>query len=395
MLTNLISFLALTLLTAFSTSGVAIPTPQTAITDTLYLPAIVRAWPPTWDWQAAETVEGIGFSGQAIESVFDAEGRLHLFWDSGISGRPAFVYHAYQGADGWVDSQPVAESLGQSDLGQPPVLDAAGNLHLVWPNEIISGTQTAYRLLYSRFDGSAWRQEEEVYRSLRGVAGWLQIDAAQRLHLYVRDNVNNLVLRHGVQGDGDWAWTAPITFTTTMEWIWPDYAGGVRGYDAASSGHTLYSRWWNDGFAVQDQPIQGLNLSYRRTLLDGTDALHVFWSAQISIPGGSATAAQHQCLNDELILAPVETPSGYVSAASLVADADHRSWFGLGWTADNAVQIALWNTCTLLSTIMAPAAETQFTSLEAIAVDGAASKVCVVRKQFLRETREVVCAVVN
>jgi hypothetical protein len=169
----------------------------------------------------------------------------------------------------------------------------------------------------------------------------------------------------------------------------------VRGYDVASSDYTLYSRWWNGDFVEQDQSIQGLNLSYRRALLDGSDALHVFWSAQISIPGCSATAAQHQCLDDELVLAPVETPSGYASTASLAADADRRGWFGLGWVADNAVQIALWNTCTLLSAAAAPAAETQSTSLEALAVDGAANRVCVVRKQFLRETREVVCAVLR
>lgn len=169
----------------------------------------------------------------------------------------------------------------------------------------------------------------------------------------------------------------------------------MRGYDVASSDYTLYSRWWNGDFVEQDQSIQGLNLSYRRALLDGSDALHVFWSAQISIPGCSATAAQHQCLDDELVLAPVETPSGYASTASLAADADRRGWFGLGWVADNAVQIALWNTCTLLSAAAAPAAETQSTSLEALAVDGAANRVCVVRKQFLRETREVVCAVLR
>jgi hypothetical protein len=396
MLTYFAFFLSVFMVAAFSSPSTADTlTTSTVVTDTLYLPAVVRSWPPTWEWQTAETVEGIGFSVQSIQTVIDGRGRLHLFWDAGISNHPAFVYHAYQGDDEWIDAQPVAESLGQSDLGQAPVLDAAGNMHLVWPNEIISGTQTAYRLLYSRFDGSAWSQEEEVYRSLRSVAGWPQIDAAQRLHLYVRDNVNNLVLRHGIQEDGDWAWTTPITFSTTVEWIWPDYADGVRGYDAASQDHTLYSRWRNNNAALQEQAIQGLNLTYRRTLLDGTDALHVFWSDLISIPGGTATAAQHQCLDNDLTLSPVQTPSGFASVGSVVADVDHSGWFGLGWATDNDVQLVLWNSCTSFSVTTAPAPLFQSTSLEAIAVNRATGKVCIVRKQFLHETREVVCAVLQ
>jgi len=242
---------------------------------------------------------------------------------------------------------------------------------------------------------SAWSQAQELYRSSRGFASWLQMDTAQQLHLYVRETLSNALLSHAIKTSAGWTWVETIELPGEVDLMWPDHADGLRLFDAASQEETIYSRRQDETYSPLRKRIAGLDLRARKTLLNGRNALHVFWTAVVSIPGGSATAVHHQCFGADEQVSRIELPSRYDSAGALHRGVDESGWFALAWTVGREIQVALWDSCIQIEQVTAPSPITQMPSLEAVAVDNATKKVCIVRRAFLDETHEVVCALLQ
>jgi len=389
-------FLVFCLSILISTLAPVVGDPAISISETvtysLRLPVITKTWPPIWEWRTTETVEGIEFSAHSVQSLFDDQGRLHLFWDMNLLSSPHFVYHAYRSDNGWIDAYPVAQSLGNSSLGQKPVLDGAGTLHLIWPNDVISNTQTVYRLLYAGFRNDSWSQAEEVYVSTSRSSGWLQVDTSQQLHVYIRDDADVKQLKHGMKTPSGWIWLDSIELPDSVHWIWPDHSDCVRVFTGVSADETKYSRWCAGNYDPYESKISGVDIRRRDTLLGGENALHVFWTETISIPGGSATAAYHQYLGENQTPLPAEIPSGYDSIGSLYGNVDATRWFVLAWSVGSDSHVALWDGSTFVGTATAPASIGFWTSLAGVSADRSSGNICVIRRQGLDETHEIACA---
>ncbi|MBK8795037.1 MAG: hypothetical protein IPM07_00840 [Anaerolineales bacterium] len=115
------------------------------------------------------------------------------------------------------------------------------------------------------------------------------MDTAQQLHLYVRETLSNALLSHAIKTSAGWTWVETIELPGEVDLMWPDHADGLRLFDAASQEETIYSRRQDETYSPLRKRIAGLDLRARKTLLNGRNALHVFGTAVVSIPGGSAT----------------------------------------------------------------------------------------------------------
>jgi hypothetical protein len=86
--------------------------------------------------------------------TIDAQGQVHLLWDTNSSDVPQYIYHAYLTATTWTSPTYIAYSLGTSRVMFPPVVGPGGKIHSLWTNERASGD--ADRMLYVFFEDGQW-----------------------------------------------------------------------------------------------------------------------------------------------------------------------------------------------------------------------------------------------
>ncbi|MBI3960447.1 MAG: hypothetical protein HY328_16665, partial [Chloroflexi bacterium] len=95
--------------------------------------------------------------------AFDGDGRMHLVWDGNTSGDPGDlnayqIYYARQSGAGWTTPVNISQTATYSFLSAL-ALDGDGHPHVIWMEEdtnLGQGVHIFDRILYQRWDGSAW-----------------------------------------------------------------------------------------------------------------------------------------------------------------------------------------------------------------------------------------------
>jgi hypothetical protein len=104
--------------------------------------------------------------------ALDGQGRLHFLWSdskwssSSDSQKSAIWERIYTGS-GWTPNAEVTQfNENQAINGFDVTTDLTGTLHLAWSEGlIVNGAHTGLDIYYQSGDGTAWGQEDLVYRS--------------------------------------------------------------------------------------------------------------------------------------------------------------------------------------------------------------------------------------
>jgi hypothetical protein len=365
-------------------------------THPLYLPLVVGVTDstPRWQWTPALDLELSPSPNNAPRAVIDRNGQLHLFWDTSRS--PRFIYHTYFNGEAWTDPQPIAETLGISEIHEAPVVAPDNTIHIVWNNNLKIDTQTVNRLMYASFDGSDWSVEEEVYRPANSARGRPHFDSAGSARItLLESNIFTLMARQLSRTESGWMPSNVIKPENTLYLqAWPDIDGGIRLYGAKafSSNQWFFSHWINGDFHVLDQPFTG-TLYNRRTQADTTGNLYVFWTGQVPIPGGQVTGVYHQCINSNLVWNEEEVLTGQNAGTTPIATSDQASSVAIAWreSQDESYWFTTWEGCTQTSKEAIPL--TSGVQLSAVSLSHTPVKVCAVARYLYGSTRyQVVCA---
>ncbi len=293
----------------------------------------------------------------------------------------------------------VAASLGESELASPPIVDAAGTIHLLWHNELIPGGTT--RVLYAAFRNDAWTPEEEVYRSPYNyfrLIGVPRTDSAGRLYALITNTPYNGQVYYITRGAS--GWQTPIFVINTPSSASfiaeADWSGGVHIYEDQSATPPLmwYSHWRNGSFVVQNRPISGL-INRHEAALDGLNNLHLFWIDYVPVPGGSVYGLYHQCLKDNRDLLPAEIASDQQAVSAPIIAADERSRVAAVWNEydPKRVRLAVWTGCDRTdATTVAPLSGTNW-SPRAVTISATPERVCMLLLDNYYPARDtVVCS---
>jgi hypothetical protein len=372
---------------------------QTVELDTyVFLPLVARDYDPTWQWTSTFTPTLSPAPYHNPLMTIDQQGQVHLLWDT-ITSQDRFIYHTYLiTASTWTTPTTVAQSLGTSSVLYPPIVDSSGTIHLLWHNE--ETYNDPERALYAAFANGDWSAEEEVFRSPRThstLQGMVHLDASRQLHATLVDSYLASRVFHTVRTASSWSTPVEIGVPDHTYWIWPDRWGGVHFYgNDYDTPPNLYYSYWRDGsFVVQDRQATG-QVNGRQTQLDGQNDLHIFWTAQVAIPGGNVTGIYHQCLDDDLQITSERVLSGQESASAPVKAANQARWFALAWWENSAerVRLAVWDGCTRIYLKTVPLLTDATWTPKALAVSDEPGKVCLLSHtySYYPGSYRVICA---
>jgi hypothetical protein len=354
----------------------------------IYLPLVSAQDGTSWRWTESTEVELIPTPRSGPVTALDHLGQPHLFWDT--SSAPRFIYHTYYSEAGWSEPAPVAESLGTAELLYAPLVDNEGELHLVWRTDLGSNVENRYRLMYAIFNGSGWADAEEITGS-----DWGGITAIP--HLDGNDKVMVTSVNNDVFGSTaiqfsrteGWSQTEPIYPGHVVSRIWPDMQGGVHFYGWGS--RTDYSYWLDGDFEINKRDVGG-QVTLRSTKLDGTRALHVFWTGQVPIPGSTVRGIYYECLNPNLEWSAQEVLSQQNQVpGSPLSYADTSEYVSLVWAESAPVQqvrLALRQGC--ISVVDTTVPLPPDTSLASIAHNS--TDICTIVKQPIYAKYQAVCS---
>jgi hypothetical protein len=382
-----ISILLLLVVTNVTISEVG-PTGQT-----IYLPIVAQDHDPTWQWQPPTEVVLMPPPFGQVTSAIDRQGRLHLFWD--VLQTPRFVYHSYYDGSNWSAAVPVAESLGTSTILYPPLIDDAGNLHLLWRNHLGLGIEKPYRLIYARFDGLQWQPEEEVYRTGNSnVKGMFHPNGQDDIAIAMLESALSTTAYQLTRGLGGWQLSEAIVPGHLTHWAWPDRHMGIHFYGSDLNDNMYYSYWRNGAFQIAGRQLEG-NVFTRDTQLDGQNNLHSFWRSTVPIPGGSVNGLHYRCLRSNLTWTAPRVLSGENNVGSTrlkAADTDKR--FALLWyeNEESAHRLGLWDGCTQTDHKPVPLSSDKSWSLMTLSLSHNPNQVCVVARQSFVQAYTAVCA---
>jgi hypothetical protein len=361
----------------------------------IYLPVIAHNYDPTWEWQPLTEVVLTPSPFGQMTSAIDRQGRLHLFWE--VLQTPRFIYHSYYDGNVWSAAAPVAESLGVSTILYSPLVDDAGNLHLLWRNHLGWGIEKPYRLLYARFDGVQWQPEEEVYRTGNSnVKGMLHPNGQDGLAITALDSMFSATAYQLTRGSSGWQLSGAIAPGHSTHWVWPDRHMGIHFYGSDFNNNMYYSYWRNGTFQIAGHQLEG-NVSTPDTQLDGQNNLHTFWRGAVPIPGGSVNGLYYRCLRSNLTWTTQQVLSGQsnVEGSRLkTADMDRR--VALLWYENqgSAHQLGLWDGCTQTDRKFVPLSSDKSWSLMTLSLSHNPNQVCVVAKQSFVPAHTAVCATI-
>ncbi len=186
------------------------------------------------------------------------------------------------------------------------------------------------------FDGSQWGSAEEIAQNdFGGITAMPHLDGnGNVLVTSVNDSVLSSRAKQFSRAE-TWSQTARVYPGHTVTLVWPDMQGGIHFYGWST--RTDYSHWQNGEFKVQALDIGG-KVSLRTTQLDGTQALHVFWTGQVPILGGTVRGVSYECLDPNLMWIPQEVLSQQSVVAGLpVSHADISVYFTMPWAETSPV----------------------------------------------------------
>lgn len=372
-------------------------------TDTpniIYLPLLTRHFDPAWQWQQPELFElsPTPNTSDPILMSIDSLGQPHLLYDTLYD--PRFIYHTYFAAQGWITPTQVANTFGTSYTLFPPVVDEQGSIHLLWRNWLGSGVTNPYRLMYSMLENDTWSNEEEVYRSSSEMQGMVRPDQTGMMHITSASTLIFTDINHFTRMPSGWSLPIDISPSHPVNWIWPDYSGGVHFYAGESYPQQaiIYSYWLDGKYQIDGEYVAG-ELPYGDSLLDGQNNLHLFRQNQVPVAGGTVYGVYYRCLSHDLTLTNEQVLSDKQDTLSpLVKAEDGHTQIVLAWqeSAGNVVQVRVFEECktTHSSSISLPSEYSW--ELESAAISRSPDQLCLLARRSYTSSEYVVqCAILK
>jgi hypothetical protein len=361
----------------------------------IYVPTLMQDHDPGITWLEPASIDLEPRPNNPPLAIIDQQGMLHLIWDTLTS--PRFIFHTKQTQNGWTTPAPVTPSDGTSYTLFAPYVDDQGFIQLVWRNWLGTGIENPYRLLYSSFDGNEWTPEEEVVRFNYELQAMIHSGDVGDVHITFAGSFFFSNIYHTTRTQAGWSNPEEVKPVHTTSLIWPSMQGGIHLYGDDYSGNVHYSYWKNGALQVNDRTIPG-RIYGRKSLLDGANNLHLYWTGQVPIPGGQVTGVYHQCLEGNQIFGPQEIPSGSQAiSGSVVRTSDQVSKISLSWkeVESKQVRMASWDRCTRVRVRTVPFPEDINLELTSLAMSANPGRVCVVARSLYTTTHHVLCAEVQ
>ena len=359
------------------------------LSSTLFLPAVMRDFTPSWHWEPVYTVTVSARTTHPPLAAIDRRGRPHLFWYYSIDDNQ--IHHVYLDGATWHQLSPSQGLTGNSLLANAPIVTDDDRIHLIWYNELDKAGDRPYRYVHALFTGDAWGSANEVFRSKYStIRAWPRLDAGGRLRVGITSGFLAWRAYLQLEGVGGWQELANFTLPSNADIIWPDAHTGAHVYGDDSTGMRYWR--WADGTFITAQSL-GIGKFYGRTMtVDDADHVHLHWSASESVAGNPVTLVHHQCIDDQLRTSAVTFPGDTQAAREVVGATDGSRLFVLAWQEPARRRIMLWDGCSPVVVTTIPSDPAQSELLRAVAVSAAPRKVCVFLQKGISADYVVRCA---
>ncbi len=230
-----------------------------------------------------------GHEGNSPDVVADSSGAVHVFWGSyGGDDGPAAIYYRRLQEGLWSDAVDIIVGPDRTRAVLPQAaIDAQGWLHLVWDSNGV---------FYSRAPltraGSAWAWSQPVRLSeAQATTPQIIVDDEDRLHVVYVDMFVSPYVRYTASEDGGVNWTAPVAVSAPQ-----NKAYALNARLLVDRQRTLHAVWSE---SIEPFPPSGVyyarstdlgqswsaplelaagGYSWTSIGLDGAGALHVFWT---------------------------------------------------------------------------------------------------------------------
>lgn len=318
----------------------------------IFLPLITNDYNPAWQWAPATVVDLTPTPYNTPQLLIDQAGHPHIFWDT--SRTPRFIYHTSWTGERWTTPAPIAQTLGTSTLTQALILDQNGTIHIAWQNDLGSGVENRYRLLYTTLTNTTWGTEEELFHNkYGGIDAVLHWDADDVLHLtFAYSDFWRSKYYQLTHVQNEWQSSAviepPHAQALSIDTWAPDHEAAIRFYSHASDDRLYYSYWQDGQFLSREEEFRG-KLWGRSLLVDSEGHLHSLWNDQVPVPGGTVRGLYDQCLEQNLQWGLPVILSGQSAATGLVATlSSTRAQVVISWreTATQQGWLTTWQGCT-------------------------------------------------
>ncbi len=354
----------------------------------VYLPTVMHDFTPGWHWRDAYTVTVATRTTNLPFAAIDRDGMPHIFWYHTLTDD--LVHHLYLTPGGWQATSAPAPADSESLLTNPPLVDSAGRVHLLWFNKLPATETERHRFLYATFNAGAWQTPQEITRSKYStIDGWLRLGGDDQPRVAVTDGFLGWKATLYSLG-GAWQAQNEVTLPTDADIVWPDVVDGAHLY-GVSNNTLLYWRW-RGGMVGETQSLGGGALLGRSLAFDAVGNLHLYWKAGANVGGKLITALHHQCIDTTPQSSEVVYPGGAATVSTVVGAAENGPLFALAWQEANRKRLMLWDGCTPGVTVTIPEAPGQSTTLRAVAVSSNPRKVCVFMQQDGTDLYTVRCA---
>jgi len=359
-----------------------------------YLPFLAQNYNSAWHWNSPITTTLTPAPFNPPATIIDPAGRFHIFWDTLSS--PRYIYHTYWDGQKWSGIIPVGQSLGISSSIKPPFISSDGKLHLVWRSDFGVGTPNRFRLLYASFDGAAWSSVQEIYQTdAYYIQGLVHTDEADHLHALIQRSYGVSASIFEITRTLS-ALSAPLQIDPghLVDEAWADRSGGIHIFGQIAYPEQLFYSYWKEGqFQVVGRQGTGY-IGVYPTQMDEMGNLHLFYTANLPVPGGVVRGVIHQCVNTNLNWWERETPSGEADVTGpLMSGWDQNNRLGLAWKETNSgnIQLGVWNGCvkTNFASITFPQGKNW--EVSSLAISSLPNKICALVKEMFTSLYTVRC----
>lgn len=354
----------------------------------VYLPVTMKDYTVGWHWRDAYTVTVATRTTNLPLAAIDRSGQPHIFWYHTLTDD--LLHHLYLTPSGWQGSLAPAPVDSESLLTNPPLVDNAGRVHLLWFNKLGATESQRHRFLHATFTEGAWQEPREIMRSQYStIDGWLRLGVNDQPRVAVTDGFLGWKAILYTLG-GDWQAQSEQTLPTDADIVWPDAADGAHLY-GISDDVMLYWRL-SGGTVGGAQSLGGGAFLGRSLAFDASGNLHLYWKASVDAGGQLVTAPHHQCIDARPQASEVTHPGGVIAVRELVGAAENGPGFVLAWQEPTRKRLMVWDGCMPGVTVTIPEDAGESTTLRAVAVSSTPRKVCVFMQHSATAVYTVRCA---
>lgn len=354
----------------------------------VYLPTVMQDFTPGWHWRDAYTVTVATRTTNLPLATIDHDGMPHIFWYHTLTDD--LVHHLYLTPDGWQATSAPAPADSESLLTNPPLVDSAGRVHLLWFNKLPAAEAQRHRFLHAAFSAGAWQTPQEIMRSKYStIDGWLRLGANDQPRVAVTDGFLGWKATLYSLG-GEWQAQTVVTLPADADIVWPDAVEGAHLYGVSNN---VMQYWrWSGGTVGEVQTLGSGALLGRSLAFDAVGNLHVYWKAGVDVGGRLITALHHQCIDTLPRASEVIYPGGAATVSNIVGATENGPLFALAWQEPNRKRLMLWEGCTPGVTVTIPEDTGQNTTLRAVAVSSNPRMICAFMQQGATDIYTVRCA---